>query len=154
MTGPKLDWTGPWRHYSEATLVPQKQHLQCTYALPDISLSEGGEMDEEQTICLENEVMNPNNGDYSEREEEDEDMSSSTERVKSVTKNGGKSKKCTIEVPDSESNTRTKKNKDSAATKRLTPDETVGKRTEEDGKREDVSGRKKGVLLCKAVNGM
>ena len=43
-------------------------------------------MDEEQTICLENQVMNPNNGDYGDREKEDEDMSSSTERVKSVTK--------------------------------------------------------------------
>ena len=49
-------------------------------------------MDEEQTICLESEVMNPNNGDYGNREE-DENMSSAMEGVKSVTKNGGKSKK-------------------------------------------------------------
>ena len=83
--------------YSEATPVPQKQR---TYALPDISLSEGGEMDEEQTVCLESEVTNLNNGDYGDREE-DEDMSSAMERVNSVTKNGGKSKKHIIEVPDS-----------------------------------------------------
>ena len=50
---------------------------------------------------------------------------------------------CTIEVPDSKSNTRAKKKKDGAAAERLTPNETVGKTTEEDGKSEDVSGRKK-----------
>ena len=104
-------------------------------------------MDKEQTIHLESRVMNPNNGDYSNGEEKDEDMSSTMERVKSVTKNGGKSKKHTIEVTNSESNTRAKKKKDGRATQRLTPNETVGKR-------EDVSGRKNGVLLRKAVNGI
>ena len=64
-----------------------------------------------------------------------------------------------VEVPKSESNTRAKKKKkDSPAAERLTSrNETVGKMTGEDGKREDVSGRKKekeGVLLCEAVNGM
>ena len=105
-------------------------------------------MDEEQTICLESEVMNPNNGDYGDREEEDEDMSSAMEGVKSVTKNGGKSKKCTIEVPNSKSNSKAKKKKDATAAERLTPNETIGKMTEEDGKENLSVGERRRKRVC------
>ena len=73
----------PSIYLSEATLVPQKWPLQCSYALLDISLGESEEMNEELTVCLESEVMDPNDG-----EKQDGDMSSTMERVKSVTKNG------------------------------------------------------------------
>ena len=134
----------PSIYLSEATLVPQKWPLQCSYPLLDIAQGESEEMDEELTVCLESEVMDPNDG-----EKQDGDMSSTMERVKSVTKNGGKSKKCMIkvEVSKSESNTRAKKKNDSAAAERLTPrNETVGKMTGE----ESVGERKRKKECCYA----